>query len=265
MTTLRTAVALLGAAAIAACGETARQDITAPVTGARVKFFNFAVNAPGVNFYANDRKMTAISSATAVESTVGVNFGGVGSGGFYSALEPGQYTFSGRIAAATDKDLPIASAQATLVDGRAYSFYTSGVYNTATKQADAFVVEDAFPEVIDFTVTQVRFVNASHNAPPVQLLLRNVTTNAEAPVGAAVAYKAAGAFTPFSDASPVFVNSGGLVDLVVRTPGGTTNLVTRTGASFGKGRVYTVTLRGDMTVTSTTAANRPFLDITANR
>jgi hypothetical protein len=248
---------LLGAALLAACGEDAVQDITAPATGARVKFFNFAVNAPNVNFYANDAKITAITSATGTESTVGVAFGGVGSGGFYSAIAPGQYTFSGRISAATDKNLPIATASASVEDGKSYSFYTSGFYDAATKKSDAFVVEDVLPANFDYEAVHVRFVNASSNSQPMVLSFRNPANGGVGVVGSAVAYKGASPFVRFT--------GSGVVDLSLRTQGGTTDLVTRTGVSLVAGRVYTVTLRGDMTVTSTTAANRPFLDLTANR
>ncbi|MGZ8491007.1 MAG: DUF4397 domain-containing protein [Gemmatirosa sp.] len=257
MIRLRSAAVLLCAAVLSACGEDAVQDITAPATGARVKFFNFAVNAPNVNFYANDTKVTAITSATGTESTVGVAFGSAGSGGFYSALAPGQYTFSGRISAATDKNLPVATAAASVEDGKAYSFYTSGFYDAATKKADAFVVEDVFPAAADYEASHIRFVNASSNSQPMVLFFRNQANGGVGQVGAAVAYKGGSAFVRFT--------GSGVVDLFTRAPGGTTDLVTRTGVSILAGRVYTVTLRGDMTVTSTTAANRPFLDLTANR
>jgi hypothetical protein len=45
----------------------------------------------------------------------------------------------------------------------------------------------------------------------------------------------------------------------------TTNAIARTAVSFSAGKVYTISARGDMTVVSTTATNRPFLDNTANR
>ena len=66
---------------------------------ARVRFFNFGVNAPGVNFYANDTEVTAISATellsrrttprrvcntTGAESTTGVAYGGAGIGGLYT-------------------------------------------------------------------------------------------------------------------------------------------------------------------------------------
>jgi hypothetical protein len=151
MSTRRSALLLLlcAAASLTSCEENAVQDIAGPPAAARIKFFNFGVNAPGVNFYAGDRKMTAISSTSGTESTTGVNYGGVGSGGFYSAIESGQHQLQGRIAAATDKDLAISSVTTTLADGKHYSFYQSGFYNATTKTVDAFLVEDDFPAQID--------------------------------------------------------------------------------------------------------------------
>jgi hypothetical protein len=249
---------LLSAVLVASCGDKqGAQDILGALPGARVKFFNFAVNGPGVNFYANDQKMTAITSATGTESTVGTNYSGVGSGGFYSAINPGQYTFTGRIAAATDKDLAIASAAATLAEGKSYSFYLSGFYDAATKKADAFVVEDDFPAEIDYSAFYVRFVNAVSNSQPMSLGFRVPINGTTGQVGTVVAYKGASAFVRFTGT--------GVVDLFTRTAGGTTDVITRSAVSLVAGRVYTVTARGDMTVTSTTATNRPFLDLTANR
>jgi hypothetical protein len=247
---------LLCAVALTACEKNAVQDITGSLPGARIKFFNFGTNAPAVNFYANDSKITAITSATGVEAVTGVSSGGVGSGGFYSAIQPGAYTFTGKIAAAVDKDLVVSRATATLVDGKAYSFYISGIYNTATKTAEAFLVEDPFVDTLDYTVAYVRFVNAIPNANPMTLYARNPTTGVELPVGGAVAYKAGGAFVALP---------GAVYDISTRYAGSTTNVITRTGVSFSVGKVYTIGARGDITVTSTTLATRPQLDNTANR
>jgi hypothetical protein len=247
---------LLCAVALTACEKNAVQDITGTLPGARVKFFNFGVNAPAVNFYANSSKITAITSATGVEAVTGVNPGGVGSGGFYSAIDPGQYTFTGRISAVVDKDVVISTAAATLADGKAYSYYISGIYNTTTKTAEAFVLEDAFVDTLDYTVAYVRFVNAISNANPMTLYVKNTTTGAELPVGGAVAYKSGGAFTALPNA---------VYDLSTRYVGSTTNVITRTAVSFSAGKVYTIGARGDITVVSTTLATRPQLDNTANR
>lgn len=246
------AVALIG------CEKNAVQDITGSLPGARVRFYNFGVNAPQVNFYANGTKVSAVLIATGVESVNGVAYGAVSAGnnGYYSALEPGQYTITGKISATVDKDLVVATQAATLADGKAYSYYISGFYNTTAKTVEGFLVEDGYPQAIDYTVAYVRFVNAISNSQPIALFAKNTTTLAELPVGADVAYKAAGAFTPLP---------GGIYDLRGRVTGATTDAVVRTAVTFLAGRVYTISARGDITVVSTTATNRPFLDNTANR
>lgn len=253
--------ALLCAALLAACEKNAVQVLPTAETipGGRIKFFNFGVNAPGVNFYADNTKMTAILSGTGQEATTGVTYGGAGNGGVYLAITPGAYTLTGRIAATTDKDLPIATVAATLDDGKYYSFYMSGFYSTTTKTSDGFVVEDPLSvqtQPINYGVAYVRFVHAISNASPLTLYARNTVLLDTTAVGTAVTYKGAGTYT----ALPV-----GVYDLFARYTDSTTNKIARTGVSFLGGRIYTVGARGDITITSTTATNRPFLDNTANR
>jgi hypothetical protein len=244
-------------AALSACDENTFREITGPEAGARVKFFNFGVNAPGVNYYANDVKMTAISSTLGTESPLGVAYGGVGAGGLYSSIAPGTYTFTGKIAAAVDKDLVIATQAGVIENGKAYSYYMSGFYNPTTKVSDAFLVEDTFAPTIDFTVAYVRFVHAISNANPMQLIATSTTTATLVDtIGGVIAYKGAGAFEAVVP---------GVYNLATRYAAATTNAIARTGVSFVAGRVYTVGARGDITVVSTTATNRPFLDNTANR
>jgi hypothetical protein len=256
MTTFRSIAILFAAVALGACDKNAVQDITAPLPSARIKFFNFGVNAPSVNFYANDTKMTAISSTTGAESTTGVAYGSVGSGGFYGAIAPGSYTLQGKIAATVDKDLAVSKVTSTLADGKAYSFYMSGFYDATAKTVEGFVVEDNFPATIDYTVATVRFVNAISNSQPLQLYAKSTVTGTEVPIGAAVPYKSASTFVTVP---------GAVYDLRARATGATTDAVVRTAVSFSAGRVYTITARGDITVVSTTATNRPFLDNTLNR
>lgn len=271
----RSIAVLLCAAALASCDydKNAVQDVTGPVPAAGIRFFNFGVSAPGVNFYAGDTKVTAISTTgctalppsdacntTGVESTSGVNYGGVGSGGLYSGLAAGQYTFTARIAATTDNGLAISNASATLADGKKYSYYQSGVYNTTTKTADAFIVEDPFSAEIDWSGAHVRFVHAIYNANPMTLYATNTAGGQEIAIGGSVAYKGAGAFTPVPN---------GVYNLSARYAGSSSSAMSRTGVSFVAGRVYTITARGNITVTPTTtgcaATNVTCLDNTANR
>lgn len=258
-TRYRLCVLLATVVIVAACGENPLQVLpTDSLQSSRIKFFNFGVNAPGVNFYADEVKMTAVLSATGNEATTGVAYGGVGNGGAYSHIAPGTYTMTGRIAATTDKDLPIASLSTTIVAGRFYSLYMSGFYNTATKTSGGFVVEDAYPAQIDYSVAQVRLVHAIANANPLTLYRRPAadTTAAWVAIGGPVSYQEAGAFTGV----PV-----GIYDLAARYTDSTTNKIVRTGVTLAGGRVYTIGARGDITITSTTATNRPFLDNTTNR
>ena len=263
-----TLVLLFAAAAVSACDKNGRQNITEPATGAAVKFFNFGVGTPGVYFYANDQKVTAVSSGTCQppndttavctttgnDSTVGTPYGSAGSGALYNQVAPGQYTLTGNIAATSGTHTPIATTTASLADGTFYSYYVSGIYNSTTKTADAFIVEDPIPTITDFSQTYVRFVNAISNSQPMTLYAKLQSTGNEVAVGGAVAYKSAGAFTALT---------GGVYDLNTRTAGSSTNLITRLSVSFVAGHVYTITARGDMTATIT--ANKPALDNTANR
>ena len=262
---------LLGAAAVAACDKNGRQNITAPVTAnaAFVKFFNFGVGTPGVYFYANDQKVTAISSVTCQppndttavcrstgnDSTGGTAYNAAGNGGLYNQIAPGQATLSAKIAAANvSNHLAIASVSTSLESGKFYSFYQSGIYNSTAKQADAFVVEDPIPTTVDYTQAYIRFVNAISNSQPMTLYAKSSTTGTESPVGSSVSYKSAGTFTAIP---------AGVYDLNTRTAGSSTNVITRTAVSFVGGHVYTVTARGDMTSTAT--ATKPALDNTANQ
>jgi hypothetical protein len=258
MKTNRFIFILLLAASFAACDKNAVQEdqIFEPVAGsAQVKFFHFGVNAPGVNFFVGDDKVTAISSSTGSESVNGTNYTGAAAGALYTAHAPGQHTLSGRISAATDKNLAIASLPATLAADRHYSFYLSGFYDAAAKAIDSFVVEDVLPQ-LDYTKACVRFVNAISNSQPMALYIKDTVTGNETKVGAEAAYKSAGSFVCFNPGS---------FDLSTRVAGSATNAIARTGVGFERGRVYTIAARGDMTVTSPTAATRPFLDNTANR
>lgn len=252
----RSVALLLAAAALASCEKNAVQDISGPAPGASVRFFNFGIDAPGVNFYADDRKMTAITSTDTVESTLGTAYGAAGNGGFYAGITPGRHTFSGRIAAATDKNLAIASLPGTLEDGKYYSVYLSGFYDATAKTVDAFIVEDPFVARTDYAVAYVRFVHAMSNANPMTLYAKNATTGVEVAVGGEVSYKGAGGFVALP---------GAVYQLNTRYSGSATNAITQTGVSFLAGRVYTVSARGDIAVTSTTDPKRPILDNSANR
>ena len=269
LTRLNGMLCLMALATAAACEKNAVQVLDDPDAGngANVKFFNFAVGSPSVNFYVNDQKVTAISTtgcfilddanrqdclSSGRESTSGVAYGSAGHGtnAWYSDVAPGSATITGRIAAATDKNLVVANAPATLAAGKFYSYYMSGIYNTTTKSADAFVVEDVLPPRT-FDSAYVRFVNASSTTQPMTMYVTNRTTSTETAVGGPVAYKSGSQFVGIVPGS---------YDLATRAAGSTTNVFSRTQITFSAGRVYTITARGN-----TATASTMLLDNTANR
>jgi hypothetical protein len=256
MTRLRSLTALLCLASVVACEKNAVQDITVPITGgAFIRFHNYGVNAPGVNFFANDQKLTAIGSTscspppvtpvpacttTGVESTTGVAYGASANGANYSMVAPGQYTFSSRIAAATDNGLAVSSVATPLSDGKFYSYYVSGIYNATTKKADSFIIEDVLPTTFDYTKAYVRIVNASANAPTLSVTSQLQGGSEVVTVGTNVAYKAA---------SPFVIVTPGLTDITV-TIGGIP--ATFRGVNLIGGHVLTIAVRGDATSATAT-------------
>jgi hypothetical protein len=250
--------ALLCVSVLASCGPDALQTLTVPpFTSARVRFYNFGINDPGVNFFADTLKLTSVSNTLGVDSTAGTAYSAVApANGDYVQVSPGAHTLIAKLSGDAGLAHPtIASVTQTIVDGHFYSFYTSGFYNATAKTVEAFVVEDPFTVPADFVTANVRFVNASPNSSPMILYAKNQTTLLETAIGAVTAYKSAGAFTSLA---------AGVYDLSTRLAGSSTNIFTRTSVSFSGGKVYTISARGDITVTSTTATNRPFLDNTAN-
>lgn len=265
----RSLAVLLCAAVLSSCNwydDVGVRDISAPAPSSRIKFHNFSPGSVGVNFFANDQKLSAVltgvcgspttaadstaCATTGIESTTGTGYGGLASSGLYDAIAPGQYTFVAKVAA---KDDVVSTLSQAIEDGKYYSFFMSGVYNATSKTAEAFIIEDPIPAgPADYTVAYVRLVNAVSNATgPLTLYVTNAETKTETAIGSAVAYKSAGAFV----AVPA-----GTYSLAVRYTGSSTNVISRTGLAFLGGRVYTVSARGSTATTSTLG-----LDFTQNQ
>lgn len=255
------AALVLSAAALAACGDNGQTNITGPAPSAQIMFFNEGLGSPGVNFFADTTKLTAVMSSTGAPSPVGTTYGQVAAGGYYTGIAPGQYTLSGRMADTTtgNFNVMISSVAQAIASGKAYSYYQSGPYDATAKKVDAWVVEDPIPATIDYTVANVRFVNAIYNANPGTLtIVSNDTsihpTPAPIVIGTPVAYKSAGAFVAVPPGTYNVTVTG------LGATGSTTSSIALSG-----GRYYTITARGDMTVTSSKSTNFPKLDLQPNR
>ena len=241
------------------CEKNGVQEIDKPLTdGAQIKFFNFSVGSPSVNFYANDVKVSGTATATGVESITGVLYGSVFPLNNYSLINAGAYTFKGQISATAlvNPNLVVTTLSSPVENGKYYSMYTSGIYNAVTKTADAFIVEDKLP-LEDNTASYVRFVNSVSNATSaLTLVIKNTNTAAEVIIGTGVSYKSSSGFIKIPE---------GVYDIFLRLQGSNTNIVTRLSTSLLSGKVYTVSSRGDVNIAAAAVVNRIFLDNTANR
>jgi hypothetical protein len=261
MTRLRTLGAIAAAVALAGCGKEGVQTITGVAPSSQLLFLNLGINSPGVHFYANDQKLTATASSFGREVIGGIGYLGAGAGGFYVGVNAGDYTVSARTTdttvAATPKGTAVASLPLSVAQGKAYTVFLSGLYDAAAKRLDGFTFEDDYPRAIDYAVAHVRVVNASHNAPALLLAATDTTAGSTArTIGSATAYRAT---TGFLTVPP------GVYNLNVGPAGATTPTIVRTNFTFAPGRVYTLLVVGDYTVTAATAANRRQLAIYTNR
>jgi hypothetical protein len=256
MTLSRYLAILACGATLAACSKDAVQIISAPVQGANVKFYNFSMGAPGVNFFANDAQLTALRSDSGATTKNGTTYGAVAAGGLYSAVPAGQVSLTGRIGTVADAGVTIATVATQVADGKYYSLFLSGPYDAATRTTDSFIIEDPIP-AFDYAKANVRFVNAIANTPsPMVLWAKSTTAGDSIAIGgtAGVGYKGATGFVPIR---------GDAYDLVVRYPGSDAAVITLAAQTLSTARVYTISSRGDITVA--TGTNRPTLNNTANR
>lgn len=253
---------LLLSTLVYSCKKNAVQEISTPITsGAQVKFYNFAINSPVVNFYAGETKISAALSTTGAESaTAGVAYAAVyPSTNSYAIISPGSYAFKAKrpSTASSDPDLVLSTLNSQVAEGKTYSLYACGFYNTTAKTTDVFMIEDALP-AIDTSGAYVRFVHVSPNANPFNFTMKNTTTNVETLIASNIAYKNGSAFVKLP---------AGIYDLILRyTSAPTTTVITRAAVNIIKSNTYSFSLRGDITVSATgTATTRPFIDNTPNR
>lgn len=238
------------------CEKNAIQDIDSAPVGAYFRAHNFAVGGPTINIYANDAKITAIGSTTGIEASTGIAANGIfpGTNSYLSLAPSSSTTFTAKVPAlaSVNPGVVTASISAPISEGKYYSFFTCGIYNTTTKTSDAFIIEDVLPS-IDTGFAYVRIVSAIPNATNgFNLSAVNTTTAESITIAPATAYKSASAFTK--------VPNGiyNLTSVSVNTP--TSITINRAAVTFAKGFVYTITTRGTVVTASTLG-----LDLTRNR
>ncbi len=238
----------------AACDKNAIQDINTTPVGAYFRVHNFAVGGPTVNIYANEVKISAIGSTTGIEAAAGIAANGIFPGtNSYLSLEPGSIVLKAKVPALATVNAGVTTNITTqsVVAGRYYSYFTSGIYDATAKTTDAFIIEDILP-AIDTGMAYVRIVSAIPNsATGFNLTGVNTTTLASITIAPATGYKAA---------SPFVKVPNGIYNLTSVNTSTPVNTITRAAVSFSKGFIYTITTRGT-TLTASTLG----LDLTRNR
>ncbi len=244
---------------VGACEKNAVQKIDTTADGAFVRFYNFALSAPSVNFYVNDVKVTATNSASGTEAITGVNAGGIfpANNNYLALKTTGTVSFKAftPTTAVVDPNINVTNIAGEISEGKYYSFFTSGVYDAVSKTTSGFILEDVLPAV-DTAFAYVRFVNTVPNATNgFDLKAVNTATLAESVITAPIVYQATSTYTRIPN---------GVYNLTatsISSPAN--NTITRASVSFVKGFVYTIASRGDALIT--TGANAKSLDLTRNR
>ncbi|MCY7352038.1 MAG: DUF4397 domain-containing protein [Cytophagaceae bacterium] len=198
---LATATAL-----VTACGD--KNDFlqsVSPATGARVKFFHAAPDAPGLALYLNDKAFSGANTvppAFPASLAYGLSFPLVD----YGLVAPGTAKVKVNVAAtATTPEVPGFGGDLAVEDGKYYSVFATGVAPTY----EVLVVNDKL-EAADRTKAYIRIVNLVTNSPVGGYEL---TVNGKS-VTIAAAYKTVTEFQPIdaipfaTTAVPVTVKAG---------------------------------------------------------
>ncbi|MCF4100613.1 DUF4397 domain-containing protein [Gillisia sp. M10.2A] len=227
-----------------ACEENAIPELTEPVSeeATYVKFFFHVENAPSVNFYFDDQKVSAVGSSSADE-VQGNSYGSVFPSNAYALIPSGDFNVNAR-------DLEgnvIASTNASFAADKNYSAYLVGT----TDSYEVFVMEDQLPPS-DRVKIFWRFVNTMANMPfsvDVYAIKAAVPETDDSPaqavqvisLGNGLAFKQGGDYTELEPGNYTFkvFESGSDYDPETSTP-----YIQNTVNVASKGRVYSTQIRG---------------------
>ena len=229
---------------VTACDENAIPELTEPLAenATLVKFFLNAEEAPSINFYLDEKKVSSVAPTT--DGTVqGNTYGSVFPSNAYALITEGTFTIYA-------KDLEgnvVASKSATFEADKHYSAYLVGT----VENLEIFVIEDDLP-VADNVKIYWRFVNTMANIPFAvdvfavrAAVVATEDTPAEpaevVPLGMAIAFKQAGDYKELKPGKYNFrvFESGTSYDVETSTP-----YIQNTVTLASKGRVYSTQIRG---------------------
>lgn len=236
-------VVLAAGLMLGACDENAIEDHNEPVNGgAFIKFAHTAPEAPLVNFYLDNAKVSATAAnSNGEEQGMGYSSNSVFPASYgYANVPAGSHTLQAidTVRAGGSAEV-ITNASLNLNEGKHYTSFLIG----ETGAFETLVVEDNLPEGT-YTQSFVRFVNVATNGPAAIDAEAVRTATSETPetrtaVGSDVAYKGNTAYVALESQGSYVIH------LTYEGPEG--EMVTLKSSSFSPvaGRVYTLFLRGD--------------------
>jgi hypothetical protein len=246
------------AVAFYACEKNTFQVIdTKEFNGPFLRGYNFAASGPTVNVYVNDVKVTAIGSTTGKEATAGIAAYGVfpTTNSYVNLTSNGTVTVKSVVpsTATTNPGVVTATLNSDLQQGKYYSFFTAGVYNSTTKTTDAVILEDKIP-ALDTAAAYIRFVNLVPNQPNgYNLVITNRATLQSINISPTILFKAATDFVKVP---------AGIYDLRATTVNaGVSTFINRTELTVSKSYVYSLITKG----TGAASPNNYAIDMTRNR
>ena len=262
-------IGVIGLLGLVSCGDKdviIKEYTREPGTEAQVRFYNFGISAPSINFYANGKKVTATQSLTGEMAPTGVSFGGTYPSLGYVEIEPGSnITISSKtpttLAIPTnntnnyEQDKQVSSVNVSSLESKKrYSLFIAGYFDKNTHTAESFIISDDLPPS-DTSKVFIRFVNsgvAEAGTLSIKVSrMEGTTVLTEDIVDPALAFKTATPFVAFPYGTYKFTI----------IPSNATNRIWERTISLNRDRVHTIAVRGDLRNTSPA----PLLDNTQNR
>lgn len=240
-----------------ACEENAIPERTEYVeSGAMIRFSHASQDAPMVNFYLNDNKVTAKSptltnretglfwSSTLANTIHPATYGYVNvPAGSYTLHAIDTTTIAGSTALTKNK---VVSTSIKLDEKQFYTSYLVGAANSL----EILTIKDELPEP-DFSKAYVRFVNGMAGAPAGfdVVATRTAPTTETLTLASAIQYKSNSGYVALAP---------GTYNLALFLEGSTKAYTTWTSGTIAAGKVYTFYTKGNYTTTPGTI-NRQLL------
>lgn len=230
----------------------------------QVRFYNFVINGPQVEFYANGVKSTSRVSTTGQQASTGLGYGAThpnigyveipaGENILIEAITPPTYLIPANNVNNYGQNLLAASLIVPKIEAlKTYSIYLCGYWDKVAQKGNAFIIDEVMPGV-DTASTFIRFVNSgTEQAGPLRFAVTNTRDTLVGTIGIAEE-------VPFAKGSPFVAVPYGTYDLKLYTATG--DSLIRRGIALSPDRVHTFALRGD--ILAKTPA--PWIDNIQNR